>query len=785
MKKIVYAYLYRILAVVFMLLGTRATLAQELGMWQVYPSYGRATQCVVVDNYVYAIFEGALVRYNVSDSSVRTYDCINDLNDINVLQIGYSADAKRLIVVYENGNIDLIDVLADRSFGKRAVFNISALKDKTLSDKTISSLYIKGVVAYIATGFGFVAVDMLEGVIVDTYQLGLNVRSVAITDEDCVILATNGLYHARTTDNLQLSSSWELINPATTFQNAVQYEEKLYLRTPDALYRMSGTNLTTVLTFTSPSVQLRVLHDGSMACVDKAALYLFTSASNYEKIPLGGTVVNDIDKCGKVYFTCEADLGLKGYTIDENALKNVIGTIRPNSPHRNRFYKMNYVPNGEGDYRLLVVGGENTFQDEQFEPLAMYYDNGRWTLLDDSPARTILPGVVQFNSTDIVQDPLDSEHIFVGTWRNGLKEYRNDKMIEIYNSDNSLIRSILPDSRHYHQYESATSTIYDTDGNLWFAQQETDTLFRYISPDKKWHSVFIQEMAKCRRISSILFTSSNVIFTPCRLSSGIYDTGLFAFMYNGRKVTTHRLVKELHNQDGISYGPLDCNAIIEDLTGTIWLGTTAGLFVIEEPSQFFSSDFAFTQIKINRNDGSGLADYLLNGVAIRSLAVDGGNRKWVGTQSNGVYLISADGQELLQHFNTSNSPLISNCVKSIAIHPKTGEVMFGTDRGLCSYMGDATEPAEKLSGSDVVAYPNPVTPDHVGPIRIDGLTFGAEVKILSSAGQLVASGTSNGGTFVWDGRNRQGRRVSSGIYHVVSSTESGKKAVVTRIAVVR
>lgn len=111
--------------------------------------------------------------------------------------------------------------------------------------------------------------------------------------------------------------------------------------------------------------------------------------------------------------------------------------------------------------------------------------------------------------------------------------------------------------------------------------------------------------------------------------------------------------------------------------------------------------------------------------------------------------------------------------------------MFGTDKGLCSFMGDATEPTEDLSASDVIAYPNPVTPDHTGPIRIDGLTFNAEVKILSSAGQLVASGTSNGGTFAWDGCNRSGRRVSSGIYHVASSTESGKKAVVTRIAVVR
>ena len=215
----------------------------------------------------------------------------------------------------------------------------------------------------------------------------------------------------------------------------------------------------------------------------------------------------------------------------------------------------------------------------------------------------------------------------------------------------------------------------------------------------------------------------------------------------------------------------------------MWVGTSAGLFVIEDVTKVFDPNMPFTQIKINRNDGSGLADYLLNDVSISCITIDAANRKWIGTHTNGAYLISADGQEMLHHFTAEDSPLLSDNVQSIAVHPVTGEVVFGTDKGLCSYIGDATAPEEELSKSDVVVFPNPVTPDYNGPIAIRGLTSDSEVKILSSGGQLVWHGTSAGGTCTWNGCADNGRKVASGVYHVVANTSDGGKAIVTRIVI--
>jgi hypothetical protein len=222
--------------------------------------------------------------------------------------------------------------------------------------------------------------------------------------------------------------------------------------------------------------------------------------------------------------------------------------------------------------------------------------------------------------------------------------------------------------------------------------------------------------------------------------------------------------------------------VAEDIKGNIWLGTNIGPFMIDKDN---ISSTTVNQIKVPRNDGSDFADYLLSGVVIRSIAIDGGGRKWFGTQGNGVYLISADNMTQIQHFTSENSPLLDNTITSIAINNDSGEVFFGTENGLCSYISDATTTATEMTKDNVYAYPNPVTPDYTGLINIVGLTLDADVKITSSSGKVIAEGRSNGGSFTWDGCDQQGRRVASGVYMVVTATSDGKKGTVCKIAIIR
>ena len=180
-----------------------------------------------------------------------------------------------------------------------------------------------------------------------------------------------------------------------------------------------------------------------------------------------------------------------------------------------------------------------------------------------------------------------------------------------------------------------------------------------------------------------------------------------------------------------------------------------------------------------------LADYLLSGTYIKAMKVDGANRKWVGTNDNGIYLISADGLETIHHFTTDNSPLPSDCIESIAINGKSGEVFIGTDKGMASYMSDATRAEEKLDENNVYAYPNPVKADYSGNISVVGLTHGCVVKIVDAAGFLVNEGESNGGMYSWNGRNARGEKVASGVYHVLTYDSNGNEGVATKILITR
>lgn len=193
----------------------------------------------------------------------------------------------------------------------------------------------------------------------------------------------------------------------------------------------------------------------------------------------------------------------------------------------------------------------------------------------------------------------------------------------------------------------------------------------------------------------------------------------------------------------------------------------------------------FTQIKVPRNDGTNYADYLLEGMNISSIVIDGGNRKWFGTKGNGVYLISADNMTEVHHFTSENSKLLSDNIESIAVNEKNGEVFFGTDKGLCSYMSDASTTNENMTKENVWAYPNPVKPDYTGLIAITGLSFNSDVKIVTSNGILVNQGRSNGGTYLWNGYDQKGKKVSSGIYMVETATNEGSKGTVCKIAIIR
>jgi len=145
--------------------------------------------------------------------------------------------------------------------------------------------------------------------------------------------------------------------------------------------------------------------------------------------------------------------------------------------------------------------------------------------------------------------------------------------------------------------------------------------------------------------------------------------------------------------------------------------------------------------------------------------------------------MSDDGKDELIHFNSSNSPLLSNNIVKINVNPVTGEVWFGTAEGIISFRGDATSGKEDFSS--VYVFPNPVREDFEGVVTVTGLVENSSVKITDISGNLVYETTSTGGQATWDLRNYRSARVTTGVYLVFCSNEDGSLARVTKMLVIR
>jgi hypothetical protein len=635
-----------------------------------------------VGSRLYVVANGDLYSYDKEDTEIRTYYKSAPLSDTGISFIAYNPGYKTLLMVYDNGSIDLL-------VDEQTVYNLPDYMNATrMPTKTVRQACFDREYAYLAAASGILVLNLKKREISNFYPFDREVLACNVADN------------------------------------------RLYAATPDGVYAgLLTANL-----------------------LDKA---------NWTKRD------DDLSQ----FLALHQDVPLKEPVPEESL---------PDSPIRNYPYYLNFV--GE---RLLVAGGGH-IANRLFRPgTVMTFEENRWTNFQESgiSAHT---GYAYQDINCVAQDPRDASHHFAASAGEGIYEFRDGKFVNWYSLHNSPLESAVPNDPVAPNYVRVNGLIYDRDANLWMVSCEVPHAVSVLKNDGTWASLSYPEITTASNFGRTLFDRRGRLWaTSSRPESG----GLFCLDYAGTidDITDdrHRFVARFTNQDGTLLDQMAVYCIVEDREGAMWLGTGKGPLLINSPARFFDDDFYCTQIKVPRNDGSGLADFLLADEVINAIAVDGGNRKWLGTSDNGIYLLSADGLQTIRHFTAENSPLPSNSIESIAIHPRTGQVFIGTTRGLVAYQSDATPAADTFVKANVRAYPNPVRPDYGGVITVTGLVYDSDVKIVDAAGHLVYRGTSLGGTFTWDGRNLRRQRVATGIYLVLAADSSGKEGVVTKIAFIR
>jgi len=318
-----------------------------------------------------------------------------------------------------------------------------------------------------------------------------------------------------------------------------------------------------------------------------------------------------------------------------------------------------------------------------------------------------------------------------------------------------------------------TSVQTDSKGNVWslnFWSASAEPL-AVITPDSTWFTFNFSNPS----ISNTDLMDNMVIDQYDTKWFTVRNKGLYYFNENNTlDDKSDDIVGRLTSSSGLTSGEISTLAV--DKQGELWVGKNPGINIIFSPDNPQQSQII--DLPAFRNQ------------LITFIAVDAINRKWIGTKS-GVFLMSPDGFTVIAQYDSKNSPIPNDDVKSIAMDQKSGTVYIGTDFGLSSLTTDAVAPPE--TAGELFAFPNPFNIDQSNSknLNIKGLMKDSEIKIYSISGKLIrviqaGSSASPGGSIAhWNGRNDKNELVSSGVYLIVAYDRDGTNVATSKVAVLR
>ncbi len=769
---------------VFVLLFVNPFQGQDIGIgeWRTHLPYNQVIGVAVTGDVIFAATPYSMFTYNTVDNSVTRVDKVKGLSDVEIIRIGYNKKLNMVLVAYKNTNMDLI-----HSDG--TVVNIPDIKDKDiLGKKTINNIMFKDKYAYLSCGFGIVVLDMAREEIYDTYYIGpegsfIEVFDMTFNDTSFFAATESGIYYADVNaENLADYNQWHkdmrLIHPDLTYNIIQSFAGNVYTNyynageyDGDTLFAFNGTK------WDYFAIDNKARHFQFMVNGDE--MYM-VSRNNISVFDVQGKEIHRIWKV--------ADESIQPLSVDKGSDKYVwIGDVKKGLIKNWNVYNGEFIKlNGPGTANVfdLDAGGKNVWVapgGRQANWGKQYMRDGVFAFIDNTwytHNSSNIPALDTISDLVITKvDPQNPSVVFVGSWDHGLLKFVDNELQTIFTDENSTLQRWVANPKKI----LISGLDFDDQHNLWVANSSAPDILSVMKNDGQWRSFNLGGSLSAADVTKLIVDKTNQKWLMKR-------TDGYLIVFNDNNTIDNpnddkvKVLGASTGNGGIAGSKVYSMAV--DLDGEIWIGTDKGINVFYSPENVFEpgANYDARQILVPRNDGSGLADILLETETVTAIAIDGANNKWIGTDRAGVFYLSSDGIVQLAHFTISNSPLLSNSITGITIDDD-GEVFIGTAKGLISYRGTATPPPKP--GSEVYAYPNPVRPEYHGLIAIKGVANKSSVKITDSSGNLVFETRSEGGQAIWDGKNFDGRDAVSGVYLVFVTNDDGSSKMVTKILVIR
>ena len=778
------------------------TASAQSGSWKIHPVFGATpTNAIDVGDRIYYLVSNNLFCYDKETSENIMYDKSNYLNDTQISNVYYNYDKKYLVVAYSNSDIDII-------LENGRVKNIPDITNSLMpSLKTINHVTFNGNRIYVATAFGYVVIDDEKFEIAESRIYNKSITSAAVCGNYLLLSSADGTYiglaskaHS-TLDSFVLSANEKKCKFLTiTDKRFLTYGTNaiIYDIATDADGNPTGLTWVKTIGNTAPSSVQPVKSLG-------VTMVLYPATPQYYKIDANGeaSAAITLPTAVKSELLTSQETDGSWWAVGSNGIHKVIidGTTattevdyqKINASTVSRVFYLVY--NEEKDYLLAANTGPILITKEGGNAIINRLENGIWTTLDTKvTAGGASTATVLQRSYLPIFDPKDSNAFIIGTRDQGIFRFVDNpeegfKEANHWTQNNSPVYS--SGSRC-----NAHAIDFDRNGNIWFISGTQKPSKPYILPHDKidvetpsandWVSTELSfaYSSQWENIFYIARKSGVKIYCPKGYANVFFFKEKVEGDYSSFNLAEFKTSSSTLDQDGNIFSWNKIFSFAEDLNGKIWMGSTTGICVWN-PENIFDTDSRVYRPKVPRNDGTNNADYLLDGVSVTCIAVDALNRKWIGTNANGVFLVSADGTEIIEQLNTSNSVLPTDQILSICVKPNSNTIFIGTPNGVLEYETSSVTPAP--SYDEVLVYPNPVRPEYTGFISIKGLMANSLVKISDASGNVITSLQATGGTATWDGLNASGERVKSGVYYVLASENENEtsSAIVAKFLVIR
>lgn len=760
----------------FLALVGLQTIQAQVGFWNEHLPYARTVDLTVTsDNRVFCATPSSVFMYDAETGESERFSKANQLSDVGVTAIGFDESRQVLIVGYSTGNLDLV-------FPNGAVNIRDIAQSGILADKSIRKVILEQGRLYLACGFGVVEVNLDALEISDTWLVGpggvpLGINDILFTTNEVQLATEAGIYKAdRNNAFLADFASWtqdlDMPDPFANYQRLVQNAAHQFALTDnnneDALYFREIGGTWGIFDGLETEYLRNIAVNDERLLVSSFGVLRFYNADLSPNGVIGEVNGKDIRPnamvpVGTAVWMADEENGLLQWA-PWGTQQVLLDGPRYSDLRRIDAYNNNiWVASGGVD--ASYVPQFNAFGAFGNVDRQWYWEQG----LDD--------GTVPFDLMDVTINPIDNKEVYFGSFFNGLVRMYDNRYVEVFDTLNS---TLSPGNFGGSPRVGVAGVDFDLNGNLWFTNNRSVTPLHVRTADGTFKAyTFGGSLNEDNRISEVLAAQTGYIWAI------IPDqTGLLVLNPNETLLDTtdDSFVILNAEEDNGGLPSTDIFCLEEDLDGEMWVGLLQGVAV------FYSQECLFEgvgncdaqQILIEQD---GNVQILLETETVNAIEIDGANRKWIGTANSGAFLLSEDGTEQIRHFTEENSPLLSNTVIDIAINQENGDVFFGTDKGIIAYRGDATNFYPEMP--DVQVYPNPIEPDYVGDVVIDGLAQDAEVRIADVAGNVVFAATANGGRAVWNRKRTGGGDVSTGVYMVYIASPDGASRAVTKLAVIR